>query len=236
MSIADNIERIRSEIASACAHAGRSESDVALMAVSKMHTAAAMEEAYAAGVRLFGENKVQEWDGKIAALPEEILHTARFHLIGHLQSNKAAKAAAIFAAVDTVDSLKIAERLNTAAVALGRTLPVLIEVKLSSEESKHGIAPGAVSEILHAAAQLPALQLRGLMTVPPFFDDPEDARPYFRQLRELRDSLNAVHPHTRLEELSMGMSHDFAVAIEEGSTCVRVGTAIFGKRDYSKAD
>ncbi len=165
---------------------------------------------------------------------ETILHTARFHLIGHLQSNKTARAAAIFAAVDTVDSLKIAERLNAAAIALGRTLPVLIEVKLSSEESKHGIAPGAVSEILHAAASLPALQLRGLMTVPPFFDDPEDARPYFSQLRELRDSLNAVHPHTQLTELSMGMSHDFAVAIEEGSTCVRIGTALFGKRDYSQ--
>jgi len=217
-------------MAGACARAGRGESDVALMAVSKMHPAAAIAEAYAAGVRLFGENKVQEWDAKIAALPEKVLHTARFHLIGHLQSNKSARAAAIFAAIDTVDSVKIAERLNAAAAALGRTLPVLIEVKLSSEESKHGIAPGAVSEILHAAASLPALQLRGLMTVPPFFDDPEDARPYFKQLRELRDSLNAVHPRTQLTELSMGMSHDFAVAIEEGSTCVRLGTAIFGAR------
>ena len=222
-------------MAGACARAGRGESDVALMAVSKMHPAAAIAEAYAAGVRLFGENKVQEWDAKIAALPEKILHTARFHLIGHLQSNKSARAAAIFAAIDTVDSVKIAERLNAAAAALGRTLPVLIEVKLSSEASKHGIAPDAVSEILHAAAALPALQLRGLMAVPPFFDDPEDARPYFKQLRELRDSLNAVHPRTQLTELSMGMSHDFAVAIEEGSTCVRIGTALFGKRDYSRA-
>jgi len=234
VSIATNLEHIRNEMTAACARGGRSEADVALMVVSKMHPAAAIEEAYAAGQRLFGENKVQEWDSKIAALPETILHTARFHLIGHLQSNKSARAAAIFAAVDTVDSLKIAQRLNTAAVALGRKLPILIEVKLSSEDSKHGIAPGAVSEILHAASELTALELRGLMTVPPFFDDPEDARPYFRQLRELRDSMNAVHPHTRLAELSMGMSHDFAVAIEEGSTCVRIGTAIFGKRDYSK--
>jgi pyridoxal phosphate enzyme (YggS family) len=232
VSVAANLARVQNEIADACARAGRSESDVALMAVSKMHPAAAIAEAYAAGVRLFGENKVQEWDAKIAALPENILHTARFHLIGHLQSNKSARAAAIFAAIDTVDSLKIAERLNAAAAALGRTLPVLIEVKLSSEASKHGVAPGAVSEILHAASLLPALQLRGLMTVPPFFDDPEDARPYFKQLRELRDSLNAVHPHTQLRDLSMGMSHDFAVAIEEGSTCVRIGTALFGKRTY----
>jgi pyridoxal phosphate enzyme (YggS family) len=235
VSIAANLARVQQEMAGACARAGRSESDVALMAVSKMHSAAAIAEAYAAGVRLFGENKVQEWDAKIAALPEKVLHTARFHLIGHLQSNKSARAAAIFAAIDTVDSVKIAERLNAAAAALGRTLPVLIEVKLSSEESKHGIAPDAVSEILHAAAALPALQLRGLMAVPPFFDDPEDARPYFKQLRELRDSLNAVHPRTQLTELSMGMSHDFAVAIEEGSTCVRIGTALFGKRDYSRA-
>ncbi|HXB61721.1 MAG TPA: YggS family pyridoxal phosphate-dependent enzyme [Acidobacteriaceae bacterium] len=234
MSIAANLARVQNEIADACARAGRSQSDVSLMAVSKMHPAAAIVEAYAAGVRLFGENKVQEWDAKIAALPESILHTARFHLIGHLQSNKYARAAALFAAVDTVDSLRIAERLNAAAIALDRKLPVLIEVKLSSEESKHGIAPGAVSEILHAAAGLPALELRGLMTVPPFFDDPEDARPYFKQLRELRDSLNAVHPHMQLKELSMGMSHDFAVAIEEGSTCVRIGTALFGKRDYSQ--
>jgi hypothetical protein len=231
VSIAANLAHIQNDIAAACARSGRSESDVTLMAVSKMHPAAVIAEAYAAGVRLFGENKVQEWDTKIPALPESILHTARFHLVGHLQSNKSARAAAIFAAIDTVDSLKLAERLNAAAVALGRALPVLIEVKLSSEESKHGIAPGAVSEILHAASSLPALQLRGLMTVPPFFDDPEDARPYFKQLRELRDSLNAVHPHTQLTELSMGMSHDFAVAIEEGSTCVRIGTALFGKRN-----
>jgi hypothetical protein len=235
MSIPANLARIRNEIADACARANRSETAVALMAVSKMHPAALIAEAYAAGVRLFGENKVQEWDAKIPALPEEILHTARFHLIGHLQSNKSSRAAALFASVDTVDSLKLAERLNAAAAALGRRLPVLIEVKLSSEDSKHGIAPGAVSEILHAASSLPALELRGLMTVPPFFDDPEDARPYFKQLRELRDSLNAVHPHTQLAELSMGMSHDFAVAIEEGSTCVRIGTALFGKRDYAQS-
>jgi PLP dependent protein len=232
MTIAANLARVRNEIAEACARSGRSASDVALMAVSKMHPAAVIAEAYAAGVRLFGENKVQEFQAKrltLVALPK-----ADFHLIGHLQSNKTVKAAEIFDAVDTIDSLKIAERLNAAAVTLGKSLPVLIEVKLSSEESKHGIAPGAVSEILHAASSLPALQLRGLMTVPPFFDDPEDARPYFKQLRELRDSLNAVHPHTQLKELSMGMSHDFTVAVEEGSTCVRIGTALFGKRDYAQ--
>jgi len=228
MSISENIVRVRQAIGAACERAARSEHDVTLMAVSKTQPAAALQEAYAAGIRLFGENKVQEFQQKAPALN---MPGARFALIGHLQSNKAAKAAELFHAVDTVDSVKIAERLNTAALALNKTLAILIEVKLSSEESKHGMAPGAVSEILHAAAHLPGLSIRGLMTVPPFFDDPEDARPYFRQLRELRNSLAATHPQMPLPELSMGMSHDFAVAIEEGSTCVRIGTAIFGARD-----
>jgi pyridoxal phosphate enzyme (YggS family) len=231
MSIADNIVQVRQAIGEACLSASRSEHDVALMAVSKTHPAAALQEAYAAGIRLFGENKVQEFQQKSTELA--VMPGARYALIGHLQSNKAAKAAELFHAIHAVDSLKIAERLNAVALKLGKTLSVLIEVKLSSEESKHGIAPGAVSEILHAAASLPTLDIRGLMTVPPFSDDPEEARPYFRQLRELRNSLATVHPQTPLPELSMGMSHDFAVAIEEGSTCVRIGTAIFGTRDYT---
>ncbi|MDR3734929.1 MAG: YggS family pyridoxal phosphate-dependent enzyme [Acidobacteriaceae bacterium] len=231
MSIADNIVQVRQAIGEACLRASRSEHDVALMAVSKTHPAAALQEAYAAGIRLFGENKVQEFQQKSTELA--VMPGARYALIGHLQSNKAAKAAELFHAIHAVDSLKIAERLNAVALKLGKTLSVLIEVKLSSEESKHGIAPGAVSEILHAAASLPTLDIRGLMTVPPFSDDPEEARPYFRQLRELRNSLATVHPQTPLPELSMGMSHDFAVAIEEGSTCVRIGTAIFGTRDYT---
>jgi pyridoxal phosphate enzyme (YggS family) len=231
MSIAENIVQVRQAIGAACERAARSERDVALMAVSKTHPAAALREAYAAGIRLFGENKVQEFQQKSAELAE--MHGAQFALIGHLQSNKAAKAAELFHAIHAVDSLKLAERLNAAALKLGKKLTVLIEVKLSSEESKHGISPGAINEILHATPLLPALDVRGLMTVPPFFDDPEEARPYFRQLRELRNSLAAVHPQSPLPELSMGMSHDFAVAIEEGSTCVRIGTAIFGVRDYA---
>jgi len=231
MSIANNIVEVRQAIGAACERANRSEHDVTLMAVTKTQPVEALQQAYAAGIRLFGENKVQEFQQKFPALAE--MPGARVALIGHLQSNKAAKAAELFHAIDTLDSLKIAERLNAAALQLGKKLSVLIEVKLSSEESKHGMEPGAVSEILDAAPSLPGLDVRGLMMVPPFFDNPEEARPYFRQLRELRNSLAATHPQTPLPELSMGMSHDFAVAIEEGSTCVRIGTALFGKRDYS---
>ena len=231
MTIAENIARVREQIAEACARAGRSADSVTLMGVSKTHGVEAIAEAYAAGLRVFGENRVQEFQQKMVGAQFEC---ASFHLIGPLQSNKTAKAAELFDAVDTVDSVKLAQRLNAAAEAVGKVLPVLIEVKLSSEESKHGMAPGAVSEILHAASSLPALRLRGLMTVPPYFEDPEEARPYFVQLRELRDALASVHKDTPLPDLSMGMSHDFVVAIEEGSTCVRVGTAIFGERSYAE--
>ena len=231
MTIAENIARVREQIAEACARAGRIADSVTLMGVSKTHGVEAIAESYAAGLRVFGENRVQEFQQKMVGAQFEC---ASFHLIGPLQSNKTAKAAELFDAVDTVDSVKLAQRLNAAAEAVGKVLPVLIEVKLSSEESKHGMAPGAVSEILHAAGSLPALAIRGLMTVPPYFEDPEEARPYFVQLRELRDALASVHKDTPLPDLSMGMSHDFVVAIEEGSTCVRVGTAIFGERSYAE--
>ncbi len=199
------------------------------MAVSKMHPAEAILEAYEAGQRLFGENRVQEVQAKAA----QILSLAGLdlHLIGPLQNNKTAKAAELFHAVDTLDSLKTAERLNSAAGALGRRLTVLVEVKLSPEETKHGLAPEELSALLAALAPLPNLDVRGLMTVPPWSEDPETARPYFQRLREMRDENAAAYPS--LTELSMGMSNDFAVAIEEGSTCVRIGTAIFGKRVYA---
>ena len=225
-SIAENLGRVRAEIAEACAQAGRPVHDVALMAVSKMHPAEALLAAYAAGQRLFGENRVQEAQAKAAQVLA--LDGLELHLIGPLQNNKTGKAAEIFHSVDTLDSVKTAERLNAAAAALGRTLNVLVEVKLSHEESKHGLAPPELPSLLDAMVTLGNLRILGLMTVPPWSEDPETARPYFRQLRQLRDENQANHPS--LTQLSMGMSNDFRVAIEEGSTCVRIGTAIFGKR------
>jgi pyridoxal phosphate enzyme (YggS family) len=235
--IALNLERIRTEIARACRRSGRAESAVALMAVSKMHPVEAMEEAHAAGQRLFGENRVQEWQEKLprvaglfgaaesGAAGED---AARMHLIGPLQSNKTGKAAELFDGVDTVDSLKIAGRLNAAAGLLKRCVPILIEVKLSHEEAKHGVSPEELSELLHGIAGMSGLRAVGLMTVPPWSEDAEAARPYFRELRRLRDTNLEIC--ATLTELSMGMSNDFRVAIEEGSTCVRVGTALFGRR------
>jgi pyridoxal phosphate enzyme (YggS family) len=233
-SIAANLERLRNQLADACARAGRAPSSVALMAVSKMHPADAILEAHAAGQRLFGENRVQEFAAKGPALSTlYALHSTlcSFHLIGPLQNNKTTKAAELFDAIDTLDSLKTAERLNSAAQSLGKRLEVLIEVKLSPEETKHGLAPDELPALLTALAPLTHLSVRGLMTVPPWSEDPETARPYFQHLRRLRDENLAAHP--TLTDLSMGMSNDFAVAIEEGSTCVRIGTAIFGKRIYT---
>jgi pyridoxal phosphate enzyme (YggS family) len=229
MSIAENLQQVRNEVADACARAGRDAASVRLMAVSKVHPVEALLEAYAAGQRLFGENRVQEWQGKAAAVGA--LDGLEMHLIGPLQSNKTARAAGLFQAVDTVDVLKTAQRLDAAARALGRVLPVLVEVKLSPEASKHGCAPEELSGLLSGMAGLDALEVRGLMTVPPFDEDAETARPYFRRLRTLRDEHREICP--TLVELSMGMSGDFHVAIEEGSTCVRVGTAIFGRRVYA---
>jgi pyridoxal phosphate enzyme (YggS family) len=231
MMIAENIARLKDEIAAACRRAGRDEHEVALMAVTKVHPVEAILEAYAAGQHLFGENKVQEYEGKRARL--QGLENAEFHLIGPLQSNKTNKAAELFDAVDAVDSLKIAERLERAAKALGKRLPVLIEVKLSPEESKHGVGREELPALLDAMREFEAVEAVGLMTVPPWSEDAEVARPYFRALRRLRDE--AVKEHPKVVQLSMGMSNDFVAGIEEGSTCVRVGTAIFGKRVYPSA-
>jgi pyridoxal phosphate enzyme (YggS family) len=231
MSISENIAVVRQRIAFAARRAGRNPDDIALMAVSKTQPPERIREAYNAGQRLFGENRVQEFSEKAGALAD--LRGAEWHMIGHLQSNKAAKAVELFRAVDSVDSLKLAERLDAAARALGRKLDVLIEINVGGEAAKSGVAPDspALEELLAAAPRLEALAFRGLMTVPPFTDDPESARPYFRRLHELRDAIAARKlPAIAMEQLSMGMSHDFEVAIEEGSTCVRVGTAIFGER------
>ena len=230
MAIAENLERVREQIAAACRHAGRPSEEVSLIAVSKMHPAAYLLEAYAAGQRLFGENRVQEFQIKSAELGEAFSgpDRGRFHLIGPLQNNKTTKAAELFDAIDTIDSFKTAQRLENALQDKNKILPVLVEVKLSHEESKHGIGVAELPELLDQLATLTTLKVDGLMTVPPWSEDPELARPYFRQLRALRDDLQ--RQHVSLTELSMGMSNDFAVAIEEGSTCVRIGTAIFGRR------
>ena len=231
MSISANISSVQERITAAARRAGRNLDDVILMAVSKTQPPERIYEAYGAGLRTFGENRVQEFAGKAQALRD--LNAAEWHMIGHLQTNKAAKTAELFRAVDSVDSLKLAEKLDAAARTLGRKLDVLIEINGGGEAAKTGVASDspALHELLTAAPRLEALVFRGLMTVPPFTRDPQGARPYFRKLRELRDTIAARNlSAVSMDQLSMGMSHDFEVAIEEGSTGVRVGTAIFGER------
>ena len=231
MSIPENISAVRRRIAEAARRAGRRAEEIALMAVSKTHPPERIREVYAAGLRLFGENRVQEFAGKAAALAD--LLGVDWHMIGHLQTNKAGRAAELFGAVDSVDSVKLAEKLDAAARNLGKKLGVLIEINVGGEAAKSGVAPDSdeLQALLTTAPRFEAVEFRGLMTIPPFTDNPEDARPYFRAVRELRDAIAARKlPAVGLGVLSMGMSHDFEVAIEEGSTCVRVGTAIFGSR------
>lgn len=231
MSIADNIALARRGVAAAALRAGRSAEDITLMAVSKTVAVEGIREAYLAGARVFGESRVQEFAGKAGALRD--LHDAKWRLIGHLQGNKAARAVELFDAVDSVDSLRLAERLNGFAESAGRILPVLVEINVGGEAAKSGIAPESdeLERILQSAAQWKHIKIRGLMTVPPYSEKVEDSRTYFRQLRLLRDQIAARGlPQVDMAELSMGMSHDFEVAIEEGATCVRLGTAIFGER------
>lgn len=237
MSIADNIALVEEEIAAACRRAGRPRADVRLMAVSKTHPPEWIVEAFANGVRLFGENRVQEYAGKRVALTAAAgLFTgpepAKIHCIGPLQSNKAVRAVQIFDVIDTVDSLRLAERLEQAAAEAGKCLPMSIEIKLSPEASKHGFIPDTaeLNQLLERLPDLHHLDAQGFMMVPPFVDDIERVRPYFHQLLLLRDSIARRYPRLALNELSMGMSHDFPVAIEEGATLVRIGTAIFGAR------
>ena len=231
MAISESIAEVRERISAAARRAVRRPEEIALMAVSKTQPPERIREAYEAGQRLFGENRVQEFSAKAGALAD--LHAAAWHMIGHLQTNKATKTAELFRAVDSVDSLKLAEKLDAAARTLGKKLDVLVEINVGGEAAKSGVAPESreLEDMLLAAPRLEALVLRGLMTVPPFTDNPEGARPFFRKLRALRDTIAARKlPALTMDQLSMGMSHDFEVAIEEGSTCVRVGTAIFGER------
>ena len=219
--IAERIAAVRERIARAAWRAGRDPDAVTLIAVSKIKPAADVLAAYEAGQRDFGENYVQEFRAKASDLPA--LPGARFHMIGKLQSNKAKPAAELFHCIHTVDSLKVARRLN----ATGKRLSVYLEIKLSAEESKSGVDAAEIAPLKAFIDDAPNLRLEGLMTMPPWSDNPESSRPFFRRLRELA----ALHG---LPGLSMGMSNDLEVAVEEGATCVRVGTAIFGKRVYSR--
>jgi len=231
MSIVENVARVRERIAAAAQRAGRDPEEITLMGVSKTFPVERIREAHAAGLRVFGENRVQEFADKAGSLND--LADAEWHLIGHLQSNKAAKAAELFGAVDSVDSVRLAEKLNGGAEKAGKTLPILIEINVGGEDAKSGVAPASpeLERVLLAAPRWGNLNVRGLMTVPPYSEDPQGARPFFRQLREIRDQIAPRQlPAIAMDVLSMGMSHDFEVAIEEGSTCVRVGTAIFGDR------
>jgi len=231
MSIAENITQIQERIAAAAIRSGRSHQEITLMGVSKTFPAESIREAHAAGLRAFGENRVQEFASKIAMLRD--LPDAQWHLIGHVQTNKAAKAAELFDAVDSVGSVRVAEKLNASAAGARKILRVLIEINIGGETAKSGLPPDSdeLEQILLSAPRWENLKIQGLMTVPPYTEDPQGARLYFRQLRYLRDKIASRNlPQIGVEVLSMGMSHDFEVAIEEGATCVRVGTAIFGTR------
>ncbi|MDP9269197.1 MAG: YggS family pyridoxal phosphate-dependent enzyme [Acidobacteriota bacterium] len=231
MSIASNVAELKQRITQAAARAQRDPAAVRLMAVSKTFPGEAIAEAHAAGLRLFGENRVQEFAGK--SWDVHRLAGAEFHLIGHLQSNKAPRALELFHAIDSVDSLRLAEKLNGMAARMRKRVPILLEINIGAEQQKAGLAPDSpeLEQLLASAPRLAALDIRGLMSIPPHTGDPEGARPYFHRLRELRDAIRARDlPSVAMETLSIGMSHDFEVAIEEGSTCVRLGTAIFGAR------
>jgi pyridoxal phosphate enzyme (YggS family) len=226
------VEAINERIAAACHRAGRDFFEVTLVAVSKTVEPARVRQAIEAGVRTLGENRVQEAANKIPELNDiAIPNNVEWHLIGPLQSNKARRATEIFSVIQSVDSFKLAARLDVIAAELGRRLPVFLEVNLGGEESKAGVAPGEVLRLCEQVSKLSNLELRGLMAVPPFFDDAEQVRPFFRRLRGLRDEARqAGIVGNQFVDLSMGMSNDFEVAVEEGATLVRVGTALFGAR------
>jgi PLP dependent protein len=216
-TLPERLAAVRDRIHRAAERARRDPAGVMLLAVTKVFPADVIREAYGLGLREFGENYVQEFEGKAPLVSD--LVGARYHLIGHLQSNKSRKAAELFQVVQTMDTPKLARRLNES----GQAIEVMLEVKLSGEEAKSGADPAALAELIAAVRECPNLRLLGLMTMPPWSDDPEASRSYFRRLRELAEQFG-------LQQLSMGMSHDLETAIEEGSTCVRVGTALFGRR------
>ena len=218
-ALAANIELIRDRIAAACQRAGRVAGDVLLLGVTKTVLPETLDAAVAAGLTVFGENKIQEAQAKIPA----VAGRARWHFIGHLQTNKARAAIALFDVIQSVDSVKLAGELDKWAALDGKTQSILLEVNIAGEASKHGLHPDDLPAVLAEINRLTHLEVRGLMAIPPATADPEQTRPFFRHLRTLRDQLG-------LPELSMGMSHDFEVAVEEGATIVRIGAAIFGER------
>jgi pyridoxal phosphate enzyme (YggS family) len=232
MPVAENIARVRERMKAAATRAGRNVDEVSLMAVTKTVSPELIRAAYQAGLQVFGENRVQEFAEKVDSLRD--LSNAEWHMIGHLQTNKAAKAAELFAAVDSIDSLRLAQKLNSAAQQqTAKRLEVLIEINVGGEVAKTGVAPESpdLEEILQSVPSLHHLEIRGLMTIPPFTNDPQESRPYFRRLRELQKQISdRALTGVSMNVLSMGMSHDFEIAVEEGSTCVRLGTAIFGER------
>jgi len=225
-NLAERLAKVREQIRRAAENAHRNADEIKLVAVSKTHAPEAVKEAIAAGTRVFGENKVQEAEGKINEVGRGL---AEWHLIGHLQSNKARKAVKLFDVIHSLDSCELAERLERICEEEGREkLSVFVQVDLAKESTKNGIEEKDLPELVEFLRRSEHLKFDGLMIVPPFFDDLEKVRPFFRRLREIRDEICPSG------ELSMGMSHDFAVAIEEGATIIRVGTAIFGEREYKK--
>jgi hypothetical protein len=230
-ALKENLERLEEAISTACRAAGRARAEVELMAVSKTFPAETVAEAAALGLTLFGENRVQEFANKTAALGPK-RKSMECHLIGHLQSNKAARAAELFDGIDSLDSLRLAERLDEAAGRYGKRLPVLIELKLSPEATKTGLAPESdeAAQLLERLPDFLNLEVRGLMTIAPWGAPEDVTRACFRSLRMGRDRWAASHPNLHLDVLSMGMSGDFALAIQEGATRIRIGTALFGRR------
>ena len=220
--LAKNLAAVRARIKQAASRAGRNADDIKLVAVSKTHSATVLTEAIAAGIHSLGENKVQEGHEKIPVVGRE---NAEWHLIGHLQSNKARKAVQLFDVIESLDSLELAERLERICLEEGRAaLPVFVQIDFAKEETKSGVTEKELPELFEFLQGCKVLKFDGLMIVPPYFDEPEEVRPYFQKLCSIRDK---ILPNG---ELSMGMSHDFEIAIEEGATVVRIGTAIFGER------
>ena len=240
--LAENLGRLEDAIAAACRKAGRARGEVELMAVSKTYPAETIAEAATLGLKLFGENRVQEFASKALRAADlwksDEPGGVRVHLIGHLQSNKALRAVGLFDAIDSLDSVRLAERLDDSARKLGKRLPVLLEVKLSPEETKEGLEPesGEAAMLMERLPDFAHLEMKGLMTIAPWGAPEDVTRACFRSLREWRDRWAVRHPKLRMDVLSMGMSGDFALAIEEGATRIRIGTALFGKRAPYKAE
>ncbi|NIS74370.1 MAG: YggS family pyridoxal phosphate-dependent enzyme [Deltaproteobacteria bacterium] len=225
--IFDNVVRVLERIDAAAAKAGRNKEDISIVAVSKTHTVDKIIEAAEAGIDTFGENYVKEAQMKIAAIDQQL----KWHLVGHLQMNKAKKAVKLFDVIETVDSIRVAQEISTRALSVGKKLKVLVQVNIAEESSKWGVLRNDLIPLLNEIALLPGIEISGLMTIPPYTEDLEEARKYFAAMRELRDTINAMNIEgISLIDLSMGMSHDYDVAIVEGATIIRVGTAIFGSR------